>query len=98
MQQGAGESVLDAVRTIVQKKIANLILLPVEKLKPEQPSGDFGLDSMLAAEFRTFVYKVLDVDVPFMTLLAKGTSVETLAVSIAGPLRDRIATVSEEKA
>ena len=68
MQQGAGGSVLDAVRTIVQKKIANLILLPVEKLKPEQPLGDFGLDSMLAAEFRTFVYKVLEVDVPFMTL------------------------------
>ena len=38
-----------------------LTLLPVEKLRPEQLLRDFGLDSMLAAEFRTFVYKALEI-------------------------------------
>ena len=77
-------SVLDAIRAIVTKKISNLILLPADKLSPSQHLGDFGLDSMLAAEFRTFVFKAFGgVDVPFMTLLAKETSVDGLARIIA---------------
>ena len=83
-------SVLDAVRAVVAKKISNLILLPVEDLRPEQPLGQFGLDSMLAAEFRTFVFKALGVDVPFMTLLAKDTSVDGLAQLIANEVEGRV--------
>ena len=79
-----GASVLDAIRAIVTKKISNLILLPADKLSPSQHLGDFGLDSMLAAEFRTFVFKAFGgVDVPFMTLLAKETSVDGLARIVA---------------
>ncbi|KAF1948635.1 hypothetical protein CC80DRAFT_583724 [Byssothecium circinans] len=44
--------------------------------------GDFGLDSMLASEFRNFVYHCLEVDVPFMTLLDKETTVGTIALLI----------------
>lgn len=83
LRDGSSASVLDAVRTIVAKKISDLILLPVKKLKPKQDLGDFGLDSMLAAEFRTFTFKALEVDVPFMTLLAKSTSVNSLTQLIA---------------
>ncbi len=79
LRDGSSASAVDAVRAILAKKISNLILLPVAKLKPEQQLGDFGLDSMLAAEFRTFNFKALEVDVPFMTLLAKSTSVNSLA-------------------
>ena len=90
LRDGSSASVLDAVRSIVAKKISNLILLPVEKLKPEQQLGDFGLDSMLAAEFRTFIFKALEVDVPFMTLLAKSTSVNSLAQLIADAFEERV--------
>ena len=45
---------------------------------------------MLAAEFRTFVFRKLEVDVPFMTPLAKKTSVESLAPGIAEELRRRV--------
>ena len=74
------KSILNAIRTVVTNKISNLILLPADdELRPNQPLGDFGLDSMLAAEFRTFLFRALGgVDVPFMTLLAKGTSVNGL--------------------
>lgn len=90
LQDGSSVSVLDAVRTIVAKKISNLILLPVENLKPEQHLGEFGLDSMLAAEFRTFIFKTLEVDVPFMTLLAKSTSVNSLAQLITDGFEQRM--------
>ena len=90
LRDGGSASVLDAVRTIVTKKISNLILLPVEKLEPERHLGEFGLDSMLAAEFRTFIFKALDVDVPFMTLLAKSTTVNDLAQLIADGLGAKV--------
>lgn len=90
LRDGSSASVLDVVRTIVTKKISNLILLPVEKLEPEQHLGEFGLDSMLAAEFRTFIFKALEVDVPFMTLLAKSTSVNDLAQLIADGLGEKV--------
>lgn len=90
LQDGSSGSVFDAVRTIVAKKISNLILLPAGKLKPEQHLGEFGLDSMLAAEFRTFIFKAVGVDVPFMTLLAKSTSVNSLAQLITNGLEERM--------
>lgn len=74
---------LNAVRDIVAQKISHLILLPIERLKPDQHLSDFGIDSMLAAEFRTFIFHTLEVDVPFMTLLGKATTVNSLAELIS---------------
>ena len=89
LRDGSSASMHDAVRTIVAKKIANLILLPVAELRPEQPLGEFGVDSMLAAEFRTFIFNAFEVDVPFMTLLAKNTSVNSLTQLIADGFEER---------
>ena len=89
LRNGSSASVCDVVPTIVTKKISNLILLPVEQLEPERHLGDFGLDSMLAAEFRTFIFRTLEVDVPFMTLLAKSTTVNDLAQLIADGLGEK---------
>ncbi|KAL1971037.1 hypothetical protein VTN77DRAFT_2871 [Rasamsonia byssochlamydoides] len=86
---GASSSVLDAVRDIVARKISNLILLPAGKLRPDQKLGDFGLDSMLAAEFRTFVFHALEVDVPFVILLNKSTTVNSLAQLITEGLEGK---------
>ncbi|KAL9616518.1 MAG: hypothetical protein Q9160_008611 [Pyrenula sp. 1 TL-2023] len=79
---GLATNVLEAIRAVVTKKIANLILLPIEKIRPEQKLADFGLDSVLAAEFRTYVFRTLGVDVPFMMLLEKSTTINMLAESI----------------
>ncbi|KAI1206598.1 polyketide synthase [Annulohypoxylon truncatum] len=86
---GHTDSVSDAVQGIVAKKIANLILLPVEQLRPEQKLGEFGIDSMLAAEFRTFIFHALGVDVPFITLLDKQISVRNLTQIIIARLENR---------
>ncbi|KAI1142338.1 polyketide synthase [Hypoxylon sp. FL0543] len=86
---GSIASVFDAVQNIVAKKISNLILLPVEQLKPEQKLGEFGIDSMLAAEFRTSIFHALEVDVPFMTLLSKQTTVRMLTEIIMEGLESR---------
>ena len=88
-RQSGGDSVIDAVRAVLTNKISNLILLPAKKLRSEQNFGEFGLDSMLVAEFRTFIFHALDVDVPFMTLLDKSMSVNRLAQLIADELEAR---------
>ena len=76
----------DAIRTMVAKKISNLILLPLEKLRLNQALGEFGIDSMLAAEFRAFVFQSLKVDVPFVALLERSATVDNLAQLIADQL------------
>ena len=86
---GGGTSILDAVRMVVAKKMSNLILLPMEKVQLDQKFGEFGLDSMLAAEFRTFIFHALEVDVPFVTLLNKDTSVNSLAQLITEGLQEQ---------
>lgn len=45
---------------------------------------------MLAAEFKTFIFRALEVDVPFMTLLAKDTCLSSLAQLIADGLEERV--------
>ncbi|RAK85213.1 polyketide synthase [Aspergillus costaricaensis CBS 115574] len=83
------ESCLDALRAVVSKKISNLILLPENDLKTDQPLGDSGLDSMLAAEFRTFIFRMFEVDIPFVVLLKRSTTVDHLVDMIAQDLRAR---------
>ncbi|OJZ89749.1 hypothetical protein ASPFODRAFT_183092 [Aspergillus luchuensis CBS 106.47] len=81
------ESCLDALRAVVSKKMSNLILLPENDLKADQPLGDSALDSMLAAEFRTFVFRMFEVDIPFVVLLKRSTTVNHLVDIIARGLR-----------
>ncbi|PYI01585.1 polyketide synthase [Aspergillus sclerotiicarbonarius CBS 121057] len=83
---GGSTSVLDALRGILSRKISNLILLPEGNLRPDQTLGEFGLDSMLAAELRTFIFRRLDVDVPFVVLLNSSTTVDDLARRISESL------------
>nr|UPN67566.1 hypothetical protein [Pestalotiopsis sp.] len=86
---GSATSALKAVQAIVTDKISNLILLPAEQLRPEQKLGEFGIDSMLAAEFRVAIFHSLEVDVPFVKLLDKNTSVQSLAQLIMAGLEAR---------
>ena len=72
-----GATYYDALQTFVGRKISGLILQ--DDLDPERELGEFGFDSMLAAEFRTFVYNMFHVDVPFLLLLDEGVTVASLA-------------------
>ena len=78
-----------ALEYIVGAKIRNLLLLPTEKLSAKTQLSVFGLDSVLAAEFRQFIYRMFEVDVPFMTLLDRTASVEKLSRLVAKDLLSR---------
>ncbi|KAI9690135.1 MAG: Type I Iterative PKS [Bathelium mastoideum] len=80
---GNSEAVASVLEAVVGEKISHLLLLPADQLAPQRPLADFGLDSMLGAEFKQSIYHNFEIDVPFMTLLAAGTSVRSLAKLMA---------------
>ena len=82
--EAAGENVPLRVvlDSLVAKRFCNLILMPAEKMDVKVPLSTYGMDSMLAAEFRAWVYRVFNVDVPFLDLLSHTTSLDSLVDGI----------------
>ncbi|THC98862.1 hypothetical protein EYZ11_001640 [Aspergillus tanneri] len=77
-EAGENAPLRNTVAALVGKRFGNLILIPEEKLDVKQPLSTYGMDSMLAAEFRSWVYKVFKADVPFLDLLSPTTSLDSL--------------------
>ena len=68
----------------------NLLLLPAEKLLKAGRLADFGMDSMLAAEFRASMFKAFGVDVPFTVLTDEQCQLQDVAsVIVKDLLRQR---------
>ena len=51
-ESGNTNELVPALEAVIGQKIGHLLLLPVEQLSPQRPLSDFGLDSMLGAEFK----------------------------------------------
>ncbi|KAH6656006.1 hypothetical protein BKA67DRAFT_515368 [Truncatella angustata] len=75
----SGESLENAVLKALGKKFSNLVLVAADKLDTTKPINDIGVDSMLAAEFRGWLFQIFQVDVPFLTLLSNTTTLLSLA-------------------
>ena len=75
---GSDASILSTIISLIAKRFSNLVLVPVEKIDSAKPLIRFGMDSMLAAEFRTWFYQAFKVDVPFLTLLSETVTLEGL--------------------
>ena len=71
MQQIANQGVQYDVHTTVVcvARLANLILVPAGKIDREMPLMKWGMDSMLGAEYQTWFFMAIAVDVPFLFLL-----------------------------
>lgn len=76
--EGGEASILDTIVLLIAKRFSNLVLVPVEKIDRTRPLVKFGMDSMLAAEFRTWFYQTFKVDVPFLTLLSEAVTLRSL--------------------
>lgn len=73
------EELIEAVGSVVIARIATLLLVPATQLQITTHLADFGMESMLAAEFRSDMFRAFKVDVPFAVLMAKGTQMRTIA-------------------
>lgn len=73
------DSLQSATLRLLRKRFCNLILMPLEQIDDDKPLAQFGIDSMISAEFRTWIWNSFKVDVPFLDLLSPHKSLSTLA-------------------
>ncbi|KAK0615695.1 hypothetical protein B0T17DRAFT_656801 [Bombardia bombarda] len=74
----AGQTLSEAVLDFIRRRFGNLVLMKYEAVDVKKHLADYGMDSMIAAEFRTWFYQSMAVDVPLFMLLGKTTNLETL--------------------
>ncbi len=67
--------------------LAPILGVPIETIEPSRPITDFGLDSLMALEFRNRINSEFDVAIPTVSLL-RGPCVEELADQVATNLPD----------
>ncbi|KAL8735750.1 MAG: hypothetical protein Q9166_000613 [cf. Caloplaca sp. 2 TL-2023] len=72
-------SLNEAILTLVCKRFSNLLLMPLDAVDPKKPIASFGIDSMIAAEYRTWFWTVFKVDIPFLDILSSTNHLQTLA-------------------
>ncbi|KAI1078223.1 hypothetical protein F5B20DRAFT_548487 [Whalleya microplaca] len=82
-----GAAVQEAVLGVVTKKFSNLVLVQADKLDVLKSINEIGVDSMLAAEFRGWIFQVFKIDVAFLTLLASSTTLTSLSELISDSLK-----------
>lgn len=82
---GARLQLVDCVQGLVGQKLRDVFLLGAQP--PAQTRmADLGMDSMMSAELRLFLFQTFKVDVPFLSLLASTTTLDGLVDTIVTAL------------
>ncbi|KAF2177784.1 polyketide synthase [Zopfia rhizophila CBS 207.26] len=68
-----------AILRLIKKRFSNLILMPSDQIDDRTPLPDFGVDSMIASEFRSWFWTAFKVDIPFLDLMSAQRSLVLLA-------------------
>lgn len=91
LEHGGQAAALQAIADHVIKKCSTILMIDAEDFEFDGPSvGSYGLDSMIGAELRNWLFKEFTLDIAFKQLLAptltfKGLAVEVLDVLGMGP-------------
>jgi acyl carrier protein len=82
----AHETLLRCVCELLRNTLAGMLLVDNERVAQEAHLDEFGMDSMLAAEFRTVLSKRLRCDVPLAVLLREGMDISTLGAFVVSKI------------
>ncbi|KAI0204850.1 reducing type I polyketide synthase 10 [Astrocystis sublimbata] len=74
-----GLTLTEAVLDFVRHRFGNLVLIKYDAVDIAKPLSDYGMDSMLAAEFRTWFWSSMAVDIPLLMLMSKTCNLAGLA-------------------
>ncbi|KAF6220301.1 hypothetical protein HO133_003433 [Letharia lupina] len=83
------ETLLTAILAIVTERLATLLLVPPAQLQQHMHLAEFGVESMLAAEFRGDMVRTFGVDVSFAMLLDRRTNIDMVVDMVAVDLLAR---------
>ena len=91
LKAALAESIDAAIEAIAQhiiKRCSSILMVPVENFDYDGASiASYGLDSMIGAELRSWLFQEFSLDVPFQTLLAPTLTFRGLAVAIAQDMK-----------
>ncbi len=76
--EGSGKPLRCVIEDLMARRFSSLTLVPLAKVDMGKRLAAYGIDSMLAAEFRTWIYRVFKMDIPFLELLSAKTSLADL--------------------
>jgi hypothetical protein len=81
------DAVANVVAQHVMQRCASILMLPVETFVMNGRSvASYGLDSMIGAELRNWIFKEFGISIPFQELLAPTMTFNGLALTIANDL------------
>lgn len=83
-------SLNEAVLALVRKRFSNLLLMPLDAVDTKKVIASFGMDSMIAAEYRTWFWTVFKVDIQFLDILSSSNSLQSLADMVEKELIGKI--------
>ncbi|KAI4119636.1 MAG: hypothetical protein LQ338_007247 [Usnochroma carphineum] len=65
---GAADSSIlnEAILHLICKRFFNLLLMPLDAMDPKKPIALYGMDSMIAAEYRTWFWTIFKIDIPLL--------------------------------
>ncbi|KAI1123051.1 putative polyketide synthase [Nemania abortiva] len=72
----------DAALRLVRKQFSNLLLVPLENIDDHKPIREVGIDSMIASEFRAWLWKSFKVDISLLDVLGPKFTIDALAVKV----------------
>ncbi|KAI9368958.1 putative polyketide synthase [Aspergillus egyptiacus] len=71
-----------AILILVRKRFSNLLLMDLDRIDSGKPIASYGMDSMIASEFRSWFYSVFKVDIPFLEVLNQTSSLQSLSDAV----------------
>ena len=78
------EAVLSVIATHIAKRMSAILMISIDDFELDGPSlGSYGLDSIIGAEMRTWIFKEFGLDYPFQKLLVPTITFKKLAGVVA---------------
>ncbi|MCJ1318140.1 hypothetical protein MMC15_003467 [Xylographa vitiligo] len=83
----------DAILRLIKKRFPNLFLMPLDQIDEHRPMPEFGVDSMIASEFRSWFWAVLRVDLSILDIKSPQKSLLVLTEFVKGKLLQGVAKI-----
>lgn len=78
------DAAIEAIAHHIMKRASSILMVPMESFEMEGTSiAEYGLDSMIGAELRTWLFKEFGLDMPFQQLLSPALTFKKLSMTVA---------------